>query len=77
MAQYYNPGKVDVKKMEREILAAGGGKHETKQGDVTHVSVYSTKRDWHLSYDIMPNGSIENVHSTRNGKPTYDYGGGF
>ncbi|MBQ9313714.1 MAG: hypothetical protein IJ220_01745 [Clostridia bacterium] len=77
MALYNNPGKVNVQEMERAILAAGGGKHETHSGGVTHVSVYATSRNWHLSYDIQPDGSITNVHSTKDGRPTYDYGGGF
>ena len=76
MAQYYNPGRVNVYEMERAIIAAGGGKNESKRGDVTHVTVYARSCDWHLSYDIMPDGSIENVHSTKNGRPIYDYNGG-
>ena len=78
MAQYYNPGRVNVQEMERAILAAGGGKHETTQaGGVRHVTVYATSQDWHLSYDIQPDGSITNVHSTKNGRPIYDYNGGY
>ena len=77
MALYSNPGKVNVQEMERAILAVGGGRHETCSGGVTHVTVYATSRDWHLSYDIQPDGSITNVHSTKDGRPTYDYGGGY
>jgi hypothetical protein len=46
-------------------------------GGVTHVSVYATSQNWHLSYDILPDGSIANVHSTKNNVPFYDYGGGY
>ncbi len=77
MAKYFNPGRVNVFEMERAIIAAGGGRHESMCGDVTHVTVYATSCDWHLSYDILPDGSIVNVHSTKNGRPIYDYGGGF
>ena len=73
MAKYYNPGRVNVSEMERAIIAAGGGRSESRQGGVTHVTVYARSRDWHLSYDIMPDGSIENVHSTKDGRPIYDY----
>jgi len=77
MAQNYNPGRVNVEEMERAIIRAGGGKHVTTSGGITHVSVYATDRDWHLSYDIQPDGSITNVHSTKDGRPIYDYGGGY
>lgn len=77
MALYNNPGKVNVQEMERAILAAGGGKNESRSGGVTHVTVYATSRDWHLSYDIQSDGSITNVHSTKDGRPIYDYGGGY
>lgn len=77
MATYSNPGRVNVYEMERAIIAAGGGRHESMRGDVIHVTVYATSCDWHLSYDILPDGSIVNVHSTKNGRPIYDYGGGF
>lgn len=77
MALHYNSGRINVYEMERAIIAAGGGKSESKRGDVTHVTVYATSCDWHLSYDILPDGSIENVHSTKNGRPIYDYKGGY
>ena len=77
MAQYYNPGRVNVQEMERAIIAAGGGRHETTSGGVTHVTVYATSRDWHLSYDIQRDGSITNVHSTKDGRPIYYYKDGY
>lgn len=77
MADNYNPGRVNVEAMERAIIAAGGGKTVKNEGGVTHVSVYARSRNWHLSYDIMPNGSITNVHSTKDNRPYYDYGGGY
>ena len=50
---------------------------ESKSGGVTHVSVYATSRNWHLSYDIQPDGSITNVHSTKDNRPIYDYKSGY
>ena len=77
MAMYNNPGRVNVQEMERAILASGGGKNETYSGGVKHVTVYARSYDWHLSYDVQSDGSITNVHSTKNGRPIYDYGGGY
>lgn len=78
MATYQNPGRINVEEMERAIIAAGGGRSEkSKPGGITHVSVYATSRDWHLSYDIHPDGTITDVHSTKDGNPIYDYKGGY
>ena len=63
--------------MERAIIAAGGGRSEKRSGGVTHVTVYARSCDWHLSYDIESDGTITNVHSTKNGRPIYDYKGGY
>lgn len=77
MAQYYNPGRVNVEAMEHAILNAGGGKSVKISGGVKHVSVYLSSQSWHLSYDIQPDGSITNVHSTKDNRPFYDYDGGY
>ena len=77
MAKYQNPGRVDVERMESAIIAAGGGRNESKSGGVTHVTVYARSRDWHLSYNIQSDGTITDVHSTKEGRPIYDYKGGY
>lgn len=78
MATYYNGGNVNVRELERAIIAAGGGRNESsKPGGVTHVTVYARSCDWHLSYNIQPDGTITDVHSTKDGRPTYDYKGGY
>ena len=83
MAKYYNPGNVNIQAAIDSILADGGGMTEKENWDgrqyapgITHVSVYSRKTDWHFSFNVDESGYVTEVHSTKNGRPFYDYGNG-
>ena len=52
MAKNYNPGTINLDVATKSILSSGGGISEkTKADGTTHVSVYSTTENRHLSYD--------------------------
>ena len=77
MAQYSNPGTVNIEAATNSILANGGGIHEKSNSDgSTHVSVYSTTDSRHFSYDKDKDGNISSVHSTKDNTPHMDYKGG-
>lgn len=78
MATYSNVGYINIAEVERSILAAGGGKSKKSNRDgSTHVSIYCKSRNWHLSYDIYPDGHYENVHTDRNNSGYMDYKGAY
>lgn len=78
MAEYSNAGYVNVKEVERSILANGGGKSEhTNYDGSTHVTVYSRSENRHLSYDIDSGGNISNVHTDKDNRGYTDYKGGY
>lgn len=74
-SQYYNPGRVNIEEAERGILNAGGGKKVEHKNGYDHVVVYSTSSARHLSYDLYPDGHIENVHTDDHGRGYTTYGG--
>lgn len=78
MAKYYNPGRVNLNYARDSILMNGGGENCTRYKDGTiHHSLYLRSCDWHLSWDEMPDGSIENIHSDHNGKCRWAYAAGL
>ncbi len=77
MAKHYNPGNVNIENATNSILSNGGGIHEQSRPDgSTHVSVYSTTENRHLSYDKDKDGNISGVHTDRNGRAYTQYKGG-
>ena len=77
MAKYKNAGKVNVEMLIKSTVENGGGISAKNEGDLTHVTVFSKKKNWHLSYDYnRKDESITNVHSTKDNKPHTDYKGG-
>lgn len=77
MAKQYNPGIVNIEVATNSILSNGGGISEKNNADgSTHVSVYSTTENRHLSYDKDKDGNISNVHTDKNNRAYMDYKGG-
>lgn len=77
MAKNSNPGTVNIEAVTNSILNSGGGKSETPNTDgSTHVSVYSTTENRHLSYDVDKNGNYSNVHTDKDNKAYMDYKAG-
>lgn len=77
MAKNYNPGTVNIDIATNSILSNGGGSSEsTKDDGSTHVSVYSTTDNRHLSYDRDENGNYSNVHTDKDNHSYMDYKGG-
>jgi len=78
MARYYNAASINIEEATRSILVAGGGISERSNSDgSTHITLYSRTSDRHLSYDLYPDGSVCNVHSS-DGRGAYvDYKGGW
>ena len=74
MANKFNAGNINIEAVTNSILANGGGKSEKTYSDgTTHVSVYSTTENRHLSYDVDKNGNVSNVHTDKNGRAYMDY----
>lgn len=77
MAKYSNPGTINIDAATNSILVNGGGIHETSKSDgSTHVSVYSTTENRHLSYDKDNDGNISNVHTDKDNHAYIDYENG-
>ena len=77
MAKNYNAGTINIDAATNSILSNGGGINETPREDgTTHVSVYSTTENRHLSYDKDENGNYSNVHTDKNNHSYMDYKGG-
>lgn len=77
MAKNYNPGTINIDAATNSILSSGGGISEkTKAYGTTHVSVYSTTENRHLSYDKDKDGNISNVHTDKDNRAYMDYKGG-
>ena len=77
MAKNHNPGIVNLPAATKSILSDGGGKSSRPNKDgSTHVTVYSTKQNQHLSYDVDKSGKVSNVHTDKNNRAFYDYKGG-
>ena len=77
MADKYNPGTINIDATTNSILSNGGGVNEKSKLDgSTHVSVYSTKENRHLSYDKDKNGNISKVHTDKDNSSYMDYKGG-
>lgn len=77
MADRYNGGTVNIDAVTDSILSNGGGTSERSNYDgSTHVTVYSTNEDCHISYDRDEDGNYSNVHTDRDGHAYMDYKGG-
>ena len=78
MAKYSNSGTVDIDRATNSIITNGGGinKKEPDENGVTHVSVYSTTENRHLSYDRDSDGNYSGVHTDRDNRPYMNYKGG-
>lgn len=77
MAKQYNPGIINIDAVTNSILSNGGGKSEKSNPDgSTHVSVYSTTENRHLSYDIDDDNNISNAHTDKDNHAYMDYKGG-
>ncbi len=77
MADKYNPGRINIDAVTNSILSSGGGISEKTNADgSTHVSVYSTTENRHLSYDKDKEGNISKVHTDKNNRAYMDYKGG-
>ncbi len=78
MAKNSNLGKVNIEALLKSTIDNGGGVSTKKNEDgTTHVTAYSKKENWHISYDYnSKDDSIKNVHSTKDNKPHTDYKGG-
>lgn len=77
MAKNYNPGTINLDVATKSILSSGGGISEkTKSDGTTHVSVYNTTENRHLSYDKDKDGNISNVHTDKDNRAYMDYKGG-
>ena len=77
MSRYYNPGKVNLEEAERGIMAAGGGKTVDHKDGYDHVVVYSRTANRHLSYNLYPDGHVEEVHTDWDNHGYTTYGGGY
>ena len=73
MAKYYNPGTVDVERAAEGILDNGGGMTSRREGDHIHNTAYSKDENRRLSWDEYPDGSIRNVHSSKDGRSYMQY----
>ncbi|GEM_PF-894602 len=77
-SKYYNfAGNVNLTRAIEGIVADGGGVTEEPKSGYVHVVAYSRKENRHLSFDLYPDGHVENVHTDRNNKAYVNYGGGF
>ncbi len=78
MAKYSNPGTVDIDRATDSILSSGGGIHEKEpdENGTTHISVYSTSDNRHLSYDQDSEGNYSNVHTDKDNRGYMNYKGG-
>lgn len=75
MAKNSNLGTVNIDVATNSILSSGGGMSEKSNSDgTTHVSVYSTSENRHLSYD--KDGNYSNVHTDKDNRAYMDYKGG-
>lgn len=73
MSKHDNPGKVNVERAAEGILDAGGGMTSRQQGDHIHNTAYSKTENRRLSWDEHPDGSISNVHTSKNGRSYTQY----
>jgi len=77
MAKNYNAGNINIETATQSILNSGGGISERENHDgSTHVTVYSTSENRHLSYDKDSDGNIYNVHTDRDNRAYMDYKSG-
>ena len=77
MAKNSNLGTVNIDAATNSILSNGGGMSEKSNSDgSTHVSVYSTSENRHLSYDKDKDGNYSNVHTDKDNRAYMDYKGG-
>lgn len=77
MARYFNPGTVNIDSATNSILENGGGIHEKGPDSTgtTHISVYSTNENRHLSYDRDSEGHYSHVHTDKDNHGYTDYKG--
>ena len=74
MSKYSNPGKVDVERAAEGILDNGGGMTSRRKDDHIHNTAYSIDQNRRLSWDQYPDGSVKNVHTSKNGRSNTQYG---
>lgn len=74
MSKYSNPGKVDVERAAEGILDSGGGMTSRRKDDHIHNTAYSKDQNRRLSWDQYPDGSVKNVHTSKNGRSNTQYG---
>lgn len=73
-----NPGMVNIDLVTNAICSNGGNVNKKTAADgSTHISVYSTTENRHMSYDCDRNGNISNVHTDKNNHKHMDYKGGY
>lgn len=73
MSKNDNPGRVDVERAAEGILDNGGGVNSTQKDGYIHNTAYSKDTDRHLSWDENPDGSVKDVHSSKDGRPNTQY----
>lgn len=73
MSKHYNPGRVDVNRASESIVDNGGGMSSTQKGDHIHNTAYSRTENRHLSWDEYPDGSVDNVHTDKDGRSYTQY----
>jgi hypothetical protein len=77
MADYNNPGNVNIEAAVNSIIGNGGGISERINTDgSTHVTAYSRDENRHLSYDTK-DGKYYNVHTDKDNRGYTQYGGGY
>lgn len=74
MSKYDNPGKVDVERASESILDNGGGMNSSQKDGYVHNTAYSKDENRHLSWDEYPDGSVDNVHTDKDGHSYTQYG---
>jgi hypothetical protein len=76
VSKHSNPGIVDVERAAEGILDSGGGMTSRQKDDHIHNTVYSKDENRRLSWDEYSDGSIKDVHTSKNGRSDTEYGNG-
>jgi len=72
MAKYDNCGKINPEKIIESTIASGGGVTSRQKDDHIHNTAYS-KDGRRISWDEYPDGSIKDVHSSKDGRSYTQY----
>lgn len=73
-SKYYNPGKVNLDRAIEGIVNDGGEVTVQDKGSYEHIVAYSRKSNRHLSFDVYPDGHVENVHTDKDNRGYTTYG---